>query len=41
MLESKKMNTEVKQKYLDDFTDGLQAHSKNKVNYNSMTTKEA
>jgi hypothetical protein len=37
MLESKQMNTTVKQKYLDDFTNDLQAQNKQ----NRMTTKSA
>lgn len=37
MLESKQMNTSVKQKYLDDFTNDLHAQNKQ----NRVTTKSA
>jgi len=38
VLESKQYNTSVKQKYLDDYTNELQAHNKG---CNRMTTKLA
>jgi hypothetical protein len=39
VIEAKEMNTEVKIKYLDDVTNELQAHNKNK--FNRISGKDA